>query len=249
MKICRLSAGFLVVIASLGTTQARADWTCKTEEQAKHGLDAPIRPNLYNIDQLKALLKDYRYCGEYDQDLAKVLGEAKAYVEQHAHDYPNPAIVLDIDETSLSNWLKISADDFGFVPGGSCTLDSGVACGDMAWELSGLPEAIKPTLELFKTAKNLKVAVFFVTGRFDRRDIRKATIENLNNEGYVGYDGLYMRPTSDVDDVRTYKTSTRHEIQKNFRIIANIGDQKSDLDDGKEADKTFLVPNPFYFIP
>jgi hypothetical protein len=249
MKTFRRSTAFLVVIASLGVTQAHADWTCKAEEQPKHGLDAPIRPNLYNIDQLKALLRDYRYCGGYDQDLAKVLGEAKAYVEQHAHDYPNPAIVLDIDETSLSNWPRIDADDFGFVPGGSCTLDSGEPCGDMAWELSGLPQAIKPTLELFKAAKNAKVAVFFVTGRRDRRDLRKATIENLGDEGYDGYDGLYMRPISDVGDVRTYKTDRRREIQKNFRIIANIGDQKSDLDDGKEADKTFLVPNPFYFLP
>jgi hypothetical protein len=250
MRTFRLSVGFLViVITSLGVIQARADWSCKPEDRARHVLDAPARPNLYNIDQLKALLRDYRYCGDYDQDVAKVLQEAKEYVEQHAHDYPNPAVVLDIDETSLSNWLRIDADDFGFVPGGTCTLDSGAPCGDMAWELSGLPEAIKPTLEFFKAAKSLSVAVFFVTGRRDRRDIRDATVTNLKNEGYLGYDGLYMRPTSSIGDVRTYKTSVRHQIQQKFHIIANIGDQKSDLDDGKEADKAFLVPDPFYFLP
>lgn len=242
-------AAIMLLLGMLEAGSAQADWSCRPEDRARHVLDTPARPNLYNIDQLKALLRDYRYCGDYEQDVTNVLREAKEYVEQHAHDYPRPAIVLDIDETSLSNWLRIDADDFGFVPGGTCTLDSGAPCGDIAWELSAMPEAIKPTLELFKAAKSLNVAVFFVTGRRDRRDIRKATITNLTEEGYVGYDGLYMRPVTSVGSVSAYKTGVRHAIQKDYRIIANVGDQNSDLDEGKEADKTFLMPNPFYFLP
>jgi acid phosphatase len=249
MSRISVTAALAFIVAAFVSTSAHADWSCKPEDRARHTLDTPAANRPYNIDQLKAQLRDYRYCGDYDLDIAEVLRQAREYLQQHARDYPNPAVVLDIDETSLSNWLRIEADDFGFVPGGMCSLDAGAACGDMAWELSGLAEAIKPTLELFMTAKDLGITIFFVTGRRDRSDLRKATIKNLEEVGYVGFAGLYMRPIASIGDVRTYKTAVRHEIQKKFRIIANIGDQKSDLDDGKEADKAFLVPNPFYYIP
>jgi len=32
----------------------------------------------------------------------------------------NPAVVLDIDETSLSNWEQIYRNDLASIPGGSC---------------------------------------------------------------------------------------------------------------------------------
>jgi hypothetical protein len=56
-----------------------------------------------------AKLRDYRYCGGYDEDVTAKLKEAENYIRQHAHDTDprKPAIVLDIDETSLSNWLDI----------------------------------------------------------------------------------------------------------------------------------------------
>jgi len=38
------------------------------------------------------------------------------------------------------------------------------------------------------------------------------------------------------------------DIAKEFTIIANIGDQRSDLDGGY-SERTWRVPNPFYFIP
>ena len=36
--------------------------------------------------------------------------------------------------------------------------------------------------------------------------------------------------------------------QRGFRIVANFGDQFSDLKGGY-ADKTFKLPNPTYFLP
>src|SRR5262249_14280606 len=138
------------------------------EDQAKHVLETPAANRPYNIDQLKAQLRDYRYCGLYDSDVADVVKQAKDHLEKNAKAYPNPAIVLDIDETALSNWLRIEANDFGFTPAGPCGLEPGVGCGDFAWELSALAEPIKPTLDLFNTARRLNVEVFFITGRRDR---------------------------------------------------------------------------------
>jgi predicted secreted acid phosphatase len=151
----------------------------------------------------------------------------------------------------LSNWLEIETDDFGFIPSGACGLETGTACGDTAWELSALAEPIKPTLDLFNTARSLGIDVFFITGRRDRADLRAATIKNLLQAGYQGWKELYMRPIASVGSVSVFKTATRRDIQENqhYRIIANIGDQKSDLDEGKEAEMIFLVANPFYFLP
>jgi hypothetical protein len=39
----------------------------------------------------------------------------------------NPAIVLDIDETSLSNWPEIPADEFGYIGDGPAAATTCVA--------------------------------------------------------------------------------------------------------------------------
>lgn len=43
------------------------------------------------------------------------------------------AIVLDIDETSVSNWVNLSTDDFGFFQNGECTLQPKEPCGFDEW--------------------------------------------------------------------------------------------------------------------
>jgi acid phosphatase len=52
--------------------------------------------------------------------------------------------------------------------------------------------------------------------------------------------------TIEVDKART-------DIESHgFTIIANVRDQESDLvgdQTGRHAERTFKVPNPFYFIP
>jgi hypothetical protein len=60
-----------------------------------------------------------------------------------------------------------------------------------------------------------------------------------------------MRPISAPGaSVSEYKTRSRKHVQDDlhYHIIANVGDQQSDLIGGY-ADQPFKVPNPFYFIP
>jgi acid phosphatase len=50
--------------------------------------------------------------------------------------------------------------------------------------------------------------------------------------------------------VQEYKTAERIKVEaepESYTIIANIGDQMSDIDGG-HGGCTFKVPNPFYFI-
>src|SRR5262249_30133112 len=113
-----------------------------------------------NLTLVKHQLVYYR-CTRYDAELAKVLHEAAAWVKQRAHRVARPALVLDIDETSLSNWEQILHNDFGFIAEGDCDLNSKRACGQGDWERSARAVAIEPTLDLFNAAKAHHVAVFF----------------------------------------------------------------------------------------
>jgi len=202
-----------------------------------------------NLGQLKLVLREYR-CLRYDDEVAAMLGRAQKWVEQRAPQVDKPAVVLDIDETSLSNWEQIFHNDFGYIGGGPCDLASKAACGNYAWEQSAAAPAIEPTLALFKAAKAKNVAVFFISGRYDDGEKKSATELNLKRAGYADWDGLYLRdPKAPRASVAEYKRDARLDIErKGYTIIANIGDQDSDLAYG-HAELIFKVPNPFYFIP
>jgi predicted secreted acid phosphatase len=158
-----------------------------------------------------------------------------------------PAIVLDIDETSLSNWPEIRANDYGLITNGPCNLPAG-PCGTGSWVASAQDEVILPTLALFRAARAKGVSVFFITGRNEAA--RPATEANLHNVGYDGWTALVMRPNgTSTQSAADYKAPERAKIaSQGFTIIANVGDQPSDLAGGY-AERTFLVPNPFYRIP
>jgi hypothetical protein len=76
------------------------------------------------------------------------------------------------------------------------------------------------------------------------------TLRNLEAAGFAGIerDHLYMRDQASEGSASIHKIPARAAIEKmGFNIIANIGDQNSDLVGGY-AEMTFKVPNPFYFI-
>jgi acid phosphatase len=230
---------FLGLSPTFGQTPAGCPFTAGTV----------FDPQNANLGQLKLALREYR-CTKYDIELVEKLSEARAWVEAHVGDAAKPAVVLDIDETSLSNWEQIFRNDFAFIPGGACDRDYDSACGQRAWELSASAPAIPPTLELFAAARARSVAVFFITGRYDDPVERAATEENLRRAGYHDWNGLFLRaPSTRGQRVADYKSATRAGIESSgFTIIANIGDQQSDLANG-HAMKGFKLPNPFYFIP
>jgi predicted secreted acid phosphatase len=172
-----------------------------------------------------------------------------------------PAIVLDIDETSLSNWPRIYQDDYAYIPNGPCTFGKD-PCGDLAWQQSGLARAIEPTLEFYKLARCIDqpasckpIDVFFVTGRRQAElngEMASAwTLRNLDSAGYgtVSPGHLYLRDANMAGGIADYKSSARADIEsKGYTIIANIGDQESDLAKG-HSEMRFKVPNPFYYLP
>lgn len=241
-----LFAAALAAVAAVPPwgTAAHAAWNCA--DRARHTLDGT---RALNLGQLKLQLRDYYYCGGYTRDFTRTIAVARADIHKRAPKVSKPALVLDVDETALSNWVEIEHNDFAYIPGGACTLRPGLACGVHAWELSARATALKPTLALFDAAKGWGVTVFFITGRRDRPDLRRATIENLREAGYHGWKKLVMRPVGSHGPVAAYKSAARAAIEaEGYHIVANVGDQRSDLAGG-HAVKKYRVPNPFYYIP
>jgi acid phosphatase len=235
----------LVGILTFGSPTRLLALDCPTERQPN--IPKSEEPAL-NIDKHKKQLRAYK-TNFYEDDLTLVTGDALAYVMSRVDQVNRPAVVLDIDETSLSNWPDIDADDFGFIEGGTCPLQPKMPCGFAAWIKKGKAAKIQPTLQLFNALLAKHVAVFFVTGRRDSQ--LKVTVRNLRRAGFKNWAGLMTRPDEDkAKSIVPFKSGQRAAIERGkepYTIIANIGDQQSDLDGG-HAECTFKMPNPFYFI-
>lgn len=206
-------------------------------------LSVPVSPSLV---EAKHQVSVYVGSGRYEADIAAVTEQARAYLEARVPRGGKLAIVLDVDETALSNLPSLRANDYGFIVPGPCDLPRG-PCGLGAWIRMAQADPIKPVLILARLARERGVAVFFLTGRPERW--RAVTEDNLRRAGYE-WTALILKP----DDLTTnsaadFKAPERKKlVDQGYTIIANIGDQLSDLDGGF-AERTYKLPNPFYFIP
>ena len=196
-----------------------------------------------NLSQLKTEVRAYHDSGAYEKELSHAITPATRFIIQRAKankislEPKKLAIVLDIDETSVSNYNNIVARDFA----------DDKQQVYQTWKDANAP-AIKPMLSLYHTALRQHVAVFFVTGRTE--SFRKPTDKNLKLAGYSTWAGLYLKPEDykQASNI-SFKAQTRAAITKNgYTIIASIGDQNSDLTGGY-AEKTFKLPNPYYYVP
>jgi hypothetical protein len=155
------------------------------------------------------------------------------------------AIVLDIDETSLTSYCEEKHEDYGFIP----AMFNG-------WIVS--PQASIPipgTLRLFDHARKLGIEVFFLTGRPGVKgapdDQTEATAANLKLAGYKDWKGLILRNDSERTIPTTdYKSGARARIvAQGYRLILNMGDQWSDLSGSPKAELNVKLPNPYYYLP
>lgn len=196
-----------------------------------------------NIGILKNELVVYHDSGHYLKELSCVVAKAQNYILQQAAlnerggNKKKLAIVLDIDETSLSNYEKIAQHRF------SATHKQIVQA-----ILAADAPAIQPMLSLYKSARKRGIEVFFVTGR--SMALMKATRKNLLRAGYHHWAGLYLRPDDyKQPSIIPFKLQARKSItQQGYTIIASIGDQNSDFKGGY-TQKGFKLPNPYYYLP
>src|SRR2546423_9651322 len=85
-----------------------------------------------SLPEAKRQVGEYVDSGRYEADIAAVAEKARTYLESRAHRGGKLAIVVDLDETALSNLPSLRANDYGFIGAGPCDLPRG-PCGLAAW--------------------------------------------------------------------------------------------------------------------
>ena len=187
-----------------------------------------------NLSLLKQQIRTYVESGDYMRDIDVVAARAKAWVvERAAKGGDRLTVVFDLDETLLMNWPHISAMDFGYVPSAW-----------QQWVDEAKAPAIEPVREVFRTARRLGVDVVVITGRPERH--RDGSARNLTAIECADYAALICKPENHQGGTVAFKAGTRERLTGEGRtIIANIGDQNSDLSGGW-SEKTFKLPNAFY---
>jgi HAD superfamily, subfamily IIIB (Acid phosphatase) len=255
-----LVTGFVLGALAAGVASGGLYELADGTEVSGIGLTASGLPDIgqsqsTGIAEFAGAIRRYHDSGRYDADLAVAVAPARASLarqlrrlrsspgpgrysecrkprrERGCHNV-KPAIVLDIDETSLSNYAGLAAANFsvaGLVPGAA----------------AGNDPAVAPTLELYRYARSKGVEAFFVTGRPDV--VRAATQANLESVGYDRGFNLITKPAG-IETV-PYKSGERAKIERRgYTILVNVGDQDSDLAGG-HARRAFKLPNPMYFVP
>jgi acid phosphatase len=210
---------------------------------AKVGALAPGE-RIVNLDTFKAQLRQYHECtctcGCYTRDLDLQADRAIAFLRQRAaHRRPQEklAMVLDIDETTLSNYQEMTKADF--------TYDSK---NFNAWVETAQAPAIAGTLRLTGEAQRLGVSVFFLTGRPEAQ--RDVTERNLRAQGFQNWQQLILRPPAQASATAlAYKSAARAGIAaQGYTLVLNVGDQWSDLKGTPKAEFSVKYPDPYYFI-
>jgi predicted secreted acid phosphatase len=181
---------------------------------------APVPPGPPSLADAKRHCSEYVGSGRYDAEVAAVVEQARGFLESRAARGGKLALVLDIDETALSNLPNLRANDYGFIVGGPCDALPNGPGGFVAWVALVRAEPIKPVLALARLARERGVAVFFLTGRPER--LRAATERNLRSAGFE-WTGVILKP----DAMRTSSAMEQKAAER----------------------KKLVEPNPFYLVP
>jgi hypothetical protein len=232
-----------------------------------------------NLDVLRQQLRNYYgdplgtgvfgATSNYAKEASGVAARGSWWLAVNAfwhHKGAQKAIVLDVDDTTLTTWNYEIFSNWAYNPATNATYVNGE-----------LFPATPGMVQMVDKAKAEGYAIFFITGRPAIQEA--ATLGNLTSSDSIGLDAGYPTPTTvkdgedglftkpaladypnylkvacagDTGGVCTtsdYKTATRAHIESlGYDIVANFGDQFSDLRGGF-ADQTFKMPNPNYFIP
>lgn len=192
----------------------------------------------------------------YAKDLARLDASAKRYIDQAArkahHRHGKPAVVFDIDDTLLLSLDYEKKTNYTY---NSASWAAYVAQADRP--------AVFGSPDLVKYAASKGVEVFYNSGLKESQ--RVSAVDNLKKVGVdINLDASHMflkdaaNPPAYLSGCATaaawncttvqYKAGTRKHIESlGYDIVANFGDQYSDLDGGY-ADKTYKLPNPTYFV-
>lgn len=143
-----------------------------------------------NLTDVQNKITAYHDSGAWNRQEWRIDNRARRYIARRlARGVHKPAITLDVDDTVLSTYGYEQTNGYGYVPSTS-----------LAWELAKKLTAIPATRSVVRYAHSHDVQVFYITGRRQDPKLKKATIENLTEQGYPNPDGMYLRPTDDHNE-------------------------------------------------
>jgi hypothetical protein len=207
-------------------------------------------------DSATVPLHQFNPDGAYAHETEGIAAGAGKYLAKQVHKKHSgtPAILFDIDDTTLNTYSYEIYSNFVYNPGTNAYF---VNAGS-AEVFPGVPGMA----DLENAAADQGYTVFFLTGRPATQ--LTGTLANLHDAGYTFDDSNvvlkdltapWLQPCmTDANNLpcttTEYKSLTRQHIEQDlgYDIVANFGDQFSDLNGGF-ADRTFKMPNPMYFIP
>jgi predicted secreted acid phosphatase len=273
----------IAVLALIGLVAAAVAAYAATAEPAIKTSTPHSEKQITNLDVLRQQIRNYygdplgtgtfAADSNYAKEAQRVAEDGDHYLasqsrghhDRHTGHNSKPAIILDVDDTSLATWNYEVFSNWAFNP---------TTNGDFVTQQK-FP-AVPGMVDLATQAAKEGYAIFFLTGRGAAQE--PATLGNLTSDG-IGVDAGYPQPTtlSDGEDglftkpavanypdylkaacandpngsctTIHYKSATRAHIESlGYEIVGNFGDQFSDLEGG-HADKTFKLPNPNYFLP
>jgi len=186
--------------------------------------------------------------GNYAHEVEGIAAKGQQYLAHHQVRNGMPAVVFDVDDTTLNTYNYEIFSSFAYNP----VTNADYVNNERFPAVFGMPA-------LVNWASTHGYTVFFLTGRPEAQ--RAGTEGNLAKVGYqtsADATHLYLRnrtappaylPCEPTCTTIQYKSLTRAHIESlGYDIAANFGDQFSDLEGGS-ADKTFKLPNPMYFLP
>lgn len=195
--------------------------------------------NKASSEQQIQQFREYYASGNYFKEIERQLGDARDYLDRQLQQprHNRLAIVLDIDETALSNFRNFERLSF--------THNISALTGAL---MVGNSEAIPAVLAFYQYAIAKKVAVFFISSRPSTPEFLDVTAQNLKKVGYAQWEGLILKPIDkDEISIAEFKMNTRRRLALSYDIVLNIGDQDADFEGGY-AEANVRIPNPFYSL-
>ncbi|KAJ6969207.1 hypothetical protein NC653_037005 [Populus alba x Populus x berolinensis] len=126
----------------------------------------------------------YMLGGQYERDLNLIVDQILSYVNGIVPSSDGmDAWILDVDDTCISNVFYYRGKRYG--------CDPYDPAGFRAWALKGGCPAIPAVLGLFEYLVQSGFKVFLVTGR-DQETLGQVTIDNLHNQGFIGYERIIL---------------------------------------------------------
>lgn len=178
-------------------------------------------------------IRDYINKGQYEKDLEVLVQQAKTYVSYELlTNKKNKAVIIDIDETILSNLPYISQQ---------------VHLNDVEklnrWQMTSQCVVIEPILSFYQWLLKQDLRIYFITAR--SLELKEATIENFKKLN-IPYSQILFRDQAQWPIPKEFKIAMRKNIVNNdYDIILNVGDQPTDFEGGYWK-RALKVPNPFY---